>query len=524
MAIMYVGAGTASASASGNVTPTLPAGLQANDLMVAIVTVRGNAAITTPSGWTEVFQGQLYPTDNLHRLGIFRRFYQSGDTDPTFVIGAQTNATRIGQIFAFRGVDQTNPIPDLGPDSGNASAQNIGPITGFTPTINDGCVIVIGHKADDWTSVAVLTGDGLTWVEIGEPDSTLGNDAGQVYDYAIYSGSPPTISAKTFTVTGGAANTGAGKMFSIKPTTVTTTERTLSQNAHIKAVGQTQILGQNATIKASGQTQALGQNAAVKASGQTQTINQDAYIKLPPTTQTIDQNAMIKASGQTQSLPQNGTLKTTESKTLPQNATIKSTEIKTIPQNGWIILPGQIQTISQAAFLKAAGQIQTIPQNATLKTSEIKLLLQNARLKDTFIKTIAQDAWIKLAVVTTTQTIDQNARLKTTETKQLSENAVLKAFGQIQTIEENANVKSIETKTIAQNATLKTTFSRTIEENARLKSTETKTISQDAFLIQRTAQAIQQNAWIKAVWMPPSEKRMRIHVWPVTHIHTPKVM
>jgi len=222
MPIQYVAVGTAAFSAgatTGSIVPALPAGLAVGDLMICIVTMRGNGTFTISTGWTEKFQGQLYPTDNLHKLAIFYRFYQSGDGNPTVSwTGGGTNQTVIAQVFAFRGIDTSNPIPDLGPNSGNASQQNIGPITGFTPTGagNDGCVIVIGHKADNWTGVDVLTGDGLGWNEIAEPSTTLGSDAGQVYDYAIYSGSPPAIANKTFTVIGGAANTGAGKMISLK--------------------------------------------------------------------------------------------------------------------------------------------------------------------------------------------------------------------------------------------------------------------------------------------------------------------
>lgn len=246
MAISYLGVGTAAAANNLSVTPTLPGSLSVGDFMVAIVTARGNGTIGTPSGWTQRFQEQLYTTDNLHKLGIFYRFYQAGDGNPTFTYtGGSSGHTVIGQIFAFRGVDTSNPIPDLGANSGNASAQNIGPITGFTPTNagTDGCVIVIGHRADDWTSVAALTGDGLTWNEIGEPDSTSGSDAGQVYDYALYSGSPPTITNKTFTVTGGAANTGAGKMISLKKPAVTTPKSLpateVSVAIYVRKIGKT---------------------------------------------------------------------------------------------------------------------------------------------------------------------------------------------------------------------------------------------------------------------------------------------
>ena len=352
MPISYVGVGTAATSsggATGSVTPALPSGLQVNDLMIIIVTGRGNHSFATPTGWTQKFQEQLYPTDNLHKLAIFYRFYQSGDGNPTVSwTGGGTNQTVIAQVFAFRGVDSSDPIPDLGPNSGNASAQNIGPITGFTPTNagNDGCVIVVGHKADDWTSVATLSGDGLTWNEIAEPDTTSGNDAGQVYDYALYSGSPPTITNKTFTVTGGAANTGAGKMFSLKKG-VTTTTRTISGQAVLKTTT----------------TRTIDGVARLKTTT-SQTVSGYAYLK-GPVTKTITGLA---------------TLKTTTVRTVSGSATLKTTKTKTI--DGYSVLKTTtIRTISGEAIAKTTTS-RTLDGYGILKTATSRTISGYAYLKE----------------------------------------------------------------------------------------------------------------------------------------------
>src|SRR5439155_1474058 len=155
--------------------------------------------------------------------GEFRIFTATTDTtDPTM---SSTSRDRASTMVALKEVAQAITFVGAGAavSANNATAQNIGPITGFTPTNagNNGAVIVLGHRADDWTSVATLSGDGLTWVQIGAPSSTLGTDAGMVWNHAIYSGAPPTITAKTFTVTGGATNTSAGRMISIKPALIT---------------------------------------------------------------------------------------------------------------------------------------------------------------------------------------------------------------------------------------------------------------------------------------------------------------
>src|SRR5437870_974588 len=234
--ITFLGVGAAAAANNASVTPALPTGLVAGDLMIAYVTARGNGTIGDPAGWTVRFEEQWYATDNLHKAQIAWRIFQTGDTAPAFTYtGGAAGDDVIGQIAAYRGADRVNPLADLGAISNNAAAQNIGPITGFTPTNagNNGAVIVLGHKGDDWTSIAALSGDGLAWVDIGQYSSTAGNDASIVWNHAIYSGAPPTITAKTFTVTGGTSTTGAGKMISIKTAGTTIADGTNPGNTTI---------------------------------------------------------------------------------------------------------------------------------------------------------------------------------------------------------------------------------------------------------------------------------------------------
>jgi len=50
--ITYVGAGTTATASNGNVTPTLPAGWQANDIFICVVSSHDNQTATMPSGWT----------------------------------------------------------------------------------------------------------------------------------------------------------------------------------------------------------------------------------------------------------------------------------------------------------------------------------------------------------------------------------------------------------------------------------------------------------------------------------------
>jgi len=219
MPITYVGAGTAAAANNASVTPTLPGGLQVGDLLLCFASARGPGTLGTPSGWTQRWQ-LSHASSGVNKIALFWKVYAAGDGNPTVTYtGGGSNQTVIAQCCAFRGVKNSSPFDTQGSTSSNASQGNIGPISGITPAYNDACVLVFGHRADDWTSVDTLTGDGLTWNEIGEPDSTAGSDAGEVWDYAVISGAPVTITSKTLTVTGGAANTGMGVMDSLRAAT-----------------------------------------------------------------------------------------------------------------------------------------------------------------------------------------------------------------------------------------------------------------------------------------------------------------
>lgn len=217
MPITFVGAGSSAAGNNANLTPALPSGLQVGDLMLIMFSARGGGTIGTPTGWTERWTVQ-HTSSGINKIKLLYRFYQAGDTAPSVTYtGGANGHTTLAQCFAFRGVDPNNPFDTQGSASSNASQQHIGPISGITPASGGACVIVFGHKADDCTSIAVLSGDGLSWARAVFGTSTLGSDASQVADYAILPGSPVTISSKTFTVTGGAANTGLGVMDSLKP-------------------------------------------------------------------------------------------------------------------------------------------------------------------------------------------------------------------------------------------------------------------------------------------------------------------
>lgn len=218
--ITYVGVGTATLTHSdGNYTPALHASATTGDTVIVIAhaTSTTGGSLSISAGWTAITNSQT--TGGL--FGVWYRALQAGDSAPTVTVsginsGGNPNGRDavIIQTAAWRGVDTSDPLDVTGTLSVNGAQANIGAITGISLAASD-VVIVVGGKRDDWTSVATLSGDSLTWNEIAEPANTEGIDNGMVWDYAIDGGSGTTVTSKTFTVTGGTNQAGVGIMFSL---------------------------------------------------------------------------------------------------------------------------------------------------------------------------------------------------------------------------------------------------------------------------------------------------------------------
>ena len=216
MPATFLATGTPSSTNGSAPTPGLPAGLQAGDTMLAAFYSREitDGTVSISAGWDQVLNNRS--AGGL--LAAWVRKFQVGDSAPTFTLGGHVTGasgdTAIAAIAAWRPSVDSVPLAFSHGLADNASAQNIGPIGGVRLQPED-VVIVLGGKRDDWTSVATLTGDGLTWAEAGEPDATAGADAGLVAGYAINGSSERVVTAKTFAVTGGAAAAGKGAMIAL---------------------------------------------------------------------------------------------------------------------------------------------------------------------------------------------------------------------------------------------------------------------------------------------------------------------
>ncbi|MET7989856.1 hypothetical protein ABZU76_02995 [Amycolatopsis sp. NPDC005232] len=208
-----VGAGPGTSANNASLTPTLPAGGRAGDLILVLASIRnsGTGTPNTPTGYTLV-QGPSTPAN----MRLFYKVHTGTESNPTVSFtGGATNATTVAQAAIFRNVG----APQLYSEQLNASAQNIA-WPGVAHYDSPALVMALGWKADDWTTVDPVA------TEIGEPVGTAGDDAGIVWDYIVAGpGQGGSVLPAVFPVNGGAAaiSRGAIVVFDAVPGTVGTT-------------------------------------------------------------------------------------------------------------------------------------------------------------------------------------------------------------------------------------------------------------------------------------------------------------
>lgn len=228
-AATYVGVGVPAHAVNASVTPGLPTGLQPGDSMIIQAAIRNSGTGTpdTPAGWDLKLDAS--------NMRVFGRYYETGDTDPTVTFtGGVANADTSAQCAAWRGASLDAIAATAVGATLNGSAQDIAvaALSLGRGAPDEGCLSMhFAWKADDWTSVAAVA-DGI---EVGEPDTTTGDDQGIVWDYRIIAFAGfSTIGARTFTVTGGGAAISRGACL-VLPRRVQTFTVTRSVNGVIKA-------------------------------------------------------------------------------------------------------------------------------------------------------------------------------------------------------------------------------------------------------------------------------------------------
>lgn len=153
--VTYVGAGTRATGVNGLVSPTLPAGLAAGDLMICFGAIAAPARnYPSPAGWaTTTYISNSAATDG-PRIFCSWKAYASGDTDPTWTTGgtSKPGSGVVAQIFAWRNADSiAGPTFGTGYTSGTTTGTDVGPVAGV-PITGLGEALVFGAWASGYTT------------------------------------------------------------------------------------------------------------------------------------------------------------------------------------------------------------------------------------------------------------------------------------------------------------------------------------------------------------------------------------
>lgn len=227
-AITYVGAsatpsGTTATTTTTTLALTYPAGILADDKIIVGVGVKPDTAtVSTPAGYTAPANGEAAggggttgidtgPT----RMAVFEKTADGTETGTLNITLANTPNVAWGMILVFRKAD-AGATWDLAAANGVDSTTGT-PFTaamGTDPGLDaDDHVAIFGCIPTDVTTPAqfsseTLTATGITSTvtELGEPDSSSGNDIGGVVCRATIN-SGPSSSVPTFSATAGGTTT-----------------------------------------------------------------------------------------------------------------------------------------------------------------------------------------------------------------------------------------------------------------------------------------------------------------------------
>lgn len=203
-ASVYITGGPAATGNNISLTPTMPLGAQAGDLLLIEASIRnsGTGSPNAPSGYTTLIDA------GNHKL--FGRIVTGAETSPTVTFtGGVANADTLAQMALFRRVGLT-----VGAVSTqlNTSQQNI-PTPALTVPDDNMTVIRALWKQDDWTTVSQGPA-GFTAIMANGAVSTAGDDAAQSWSYNIQT-LKNNIAISTAGVTGGAAAISRGSLVAL---------------------------------------------------------------------------------------------------------------------------------------------------------------------------------------------------------------------------------------------------------------------------------------------------------------------
>lgn len=168
-AVTYVDAGAAVTATSGNVTPSYPAGIQADDILLCEVTSYDNVSVSFGgSGWTKKTE-----TNNgtALRQTIAWKRRASGDSDTNVVITHTGGDRIIARVHALRNCKKNgDPFEATAVNTPAAAASGSFPNVTTGPGINDLLVYALSYGNDFSTGPSISNAQGLTLTERDETE------------------------------------------------------------------------------------------------------------------------------------------------------------------------------------------------------------------------------------------------------------------------------------------------------------------------------------------------------------------
>lgn len=199
MAIAYR-AGSSATQTTGSLSITIPATVQAGDLLVLIGGLNDAGVLdhdwSTPSGWT--LRDARHVGTNLYAMACVR-VATSGDASSTVTLSTPATGKSAAIIVAYSGVDVSNPI-----NVGATAADTTGTASHTTPLVNTtvaDCRVIAACVTSHSVAESWSTASGYTKrVDVSQSSGFNGQVTGTVQD----------IDAPTVGSYGGAVLTSAG--------------------------------------------------------------------------------------------------------------------------------------------------------------------------------------------------------------------------------------------------------------------------------------------------------------------------
>ncbi len=307
MAVAFRSAGASAAnSASGNITPAMPSGFVADDILILLVET-ANQAVTTPDGWTALDLNPINATSTTLRIYWLRA--TGSEAAPT-ITGAADHT--IGQILAFSGcVTSGNPF-DSDRQSTVLTSASTSVTFPSTTTVANALVLLILSTSSDTLSQNVSAYSNATLGSITEhsdSSTNLGNGGGISCASATLSAAGAT---GTTTATLSATGAQARVTVALMPQTATVFTLVVSP-ASFAITGQSvgAVAGRNvavAVLAMVGEGQSVELVAsrivtvaplAMVVSGQSQALNAARLIAVNPLEISITGHSQILQAGRT---------------------------------------------------------------------------------------------------------------------------------------------------------------------------------------------------------------------------------